>query len=263
MILVGALVPWLAFLVATTLTNIVADDEFFAFAGMIVTAPFYLVLVGGPSLAVAVAARHRRVATAGAVVMTAVATYAGFAMAASDDAQAGLAVLYVPMVGVPLAVLTWIGESLAGRRAADRARTGAPVLVTADLDSRLCALAIDVLAGVIVLYIPITVLAHAGHDIAATLVGLAAGTTYVGLPVALLGHSPGQGLLGLQTVDAATAASLPLGRALARSLVTALEVLGAFTLIFALPALADLVFASISGRSVLDRVFRTAVLARR
>jgi hypothetical protein len=262
MILVGVLVPWLAFLAATTVTSGVADSNFF-FAGTIVTAPFYWVAVGLPSLATVVAARHRRVAGANVVVMTAVAVFAGIKMAASDDAQAGLAVLVVPMVGAPLALFTWIGESVAGRFAADRNRTGGSLLVAADLNTRMCALAVDVAVAGAFLYIPLTALSHADQEIAAVLVGLAAGTAYLGLPLVWRGQTLGQGLLDLHTVDAATGGFLPLGRALGRSLALALEVLGAATFILAIPAVADFVAVSATGRSLLDRLFRTAVLARR
>ena len=261
LILAGAVVPWVAFLVATTVTSAVGDSGL-RLVALLVAAPFYWFAVGLPALAVALAARHHRVAGAGVAVMTVVAVFAGITMAASDDAQAGLAALIVPYVGVPLALFTWIGESVASRAAADRRHAGGTVLVAAAPSVRICAFAIDVLVVGALLYLPLTALSHANHEVAAVLVGLAVGTACLGLPLAWWGHSFGQGLLGLRTVDAVTGELLPLGRAVGRSLALALEALGAVTFVLGIPAAADCVALSATGRSLLDRLFRTAVLAR-
>lgn len=258
MMVAGGLAPWLAFLVVTAIASRVTDGDFFI-AGMIVTAPFYWLVVGLPSVAVVAAARHRSVAVAGLVVMAAVAVYAGAGMAASDDAQAGLMVLIVPMVGVPLAVLCWIGQSVAYRRTAHRAGIG--VLAAADLDTRGCALAIDVLAAGALVLAPVSMLSHAGQEVAAAALGIAAATASLALPLARRGHTLGQGLLGLRTVDAATGEPLPLARASARSLVITLEVLGTITFVLAVPAAIDLIAVAAGKRTLVDRLFRTSVLA--
>jgi hypothetical protein len=238
-------------------------DSDLLLGGMLLAAPFYLLVVGGPSALVVAAAEHRRVAAAGVVVMSVVAVSAGVTMAASDDAQAGLAVLLVPMVGLPMALAVWVGESVAARRAADRGTPRDRVLVPADLRTRLCAFAIDVVATGLVLYVPVTVLSHAHREVAAAGFGLAAAALLLGLPVARTGHTFGQGILGLCTVDAATGGPVPLARAVGRSLVVAVEMAGVFTFVLALPALFDVVSVSANGRSIGDRLFRTAVLARR
>lgn len=257
-ILAGAVVPWVAFLVAVAATSGDADSGL----GLVVAAPFYWVVVGLPALTVALAARHPLVAGAGIVVMTAVAIFAGITMAASDDAQAGLAALIVAYVGVPLALFTWIGESVTRRAAVERHHAGGRVLVAAALSARMCAFAIDLLVVGAVLYLPLTVLSHANHEVAAVLVGLAVGTASFALPVVWWGHSFGQGLLGLRTVDAVTGELVPLVRAVGRSFTLCLEALGAVTIVLAIPAAADCVALATTGRSLLDRLFRTAVLAR-
>lgn len=47
------------------------------------------------------------------VLMTAVAAVAGVLVVATDDAQAGLAVLLVSYFAIPLAALLWIGQAVA------------------------------------------------------------------------------------------------------------------------------------------------------
>jgi hypothetical protein len=71
---------------------------------MLVSALFYLALVGAPSL-LAVWTAPARGMLPTLVIMTLVAAIAGWLVAATDDAQAGLAVLVVPYVALPLAVL--------------------------------------------------------------------------------------------------------------------------------------------------------------
>lgn len=96
--------PTLAFyvgvLVAAALTSGTSVDA----GRMLVSAPFYLALVGAPSL-LAVWTAPERGTLPTVVAMTLVAAIAGWLVAATDDAQAGLAVLIVPYVAVPLAVL--------------------------------------------------------------------------------------------------------------------------------------------------------------
>ena len=51
-------------------------------------------------------------------VMTGTSVLAAIQLVASDDAQAGLAVLLVPMVAIPLAVAVWVGRLVVERQPA-------------------------------------------------------------------------------------------------------------------------------------------------
>ena len=99
----ASLLPWAAFLVATALADRWVDHTSGSFAGLVASAPWYLGFVAAPAYLPLAAARHRLVRIAVLVVMTATAGTAGVLVVASDDAQAGLAVLVVSYVALPLA----------------------------------------------------------------------------------------------------------------------------------------------------------------
>jgi hypothetical protein len=97
-------VPTLAFYVGAVVAAAITSNTSIDANRMLVSAPFYLALVGATSL-LAVWTAPGRGALPTLVTMTLVAALAGWLVAATDDAQAGLAVLLVPYVALPLAVL--------------------------------------------------------------------------------------------------------------------------------------------------------------
>jgi uncharacterized RDD family membrane protein YckC len=128
---------------------------------------------------------------------------------------------------------------------------------------RLAALAIDFAVVGVVLVVPLTAMSHAKQEVAAGVVGVAAGTIYLGGPIAAFGRTLGQSVLRLRVVDARTGARIGFARALLRSIVVVLEVAAALTLIFAIAGLAELMAAATNGRTLTDRLLRTAVARSR
>jgi hypothetical protein len=102
--LMALVVPTLAFYVGAVVAAAVTSNTSIDAGRLAVSAPFYLALVGAPSL-LAVWTAPPRGTLPTLVAMSTVAAVAGWLVAATDDAQAGLAVLLVPYVAVPLAVL--------------------------------------------------------------------------------------------------------------------------------------------------------------
>jgi hypothetical protein len=103
--LAAALVaPTLAFYVGVFVSAALTSGTSIEIGRLLVSAPFYLALVGAPSL-LAVWTAPARGTLPTLVTMMLVAAIAGWLVAATDDAQAGLAVLVVPYVALPLAVL--------------------------------------------------------------------------------------------------------------------------------------------------------------
>lgn len=88
--------------------RLVADDPLFVLS---VTWRF----VSVPTLFVLVASWHRVTFAGVLAVMTAVAAMAGYLVATIDDAQAGLAILYVPFVAIPLGTAVALAEAIAYR----------------------------------------------------------------------------------------------------------------------------------------------------
>ena len=97
-------VPTVAFYVGGRVAAAVTNNTSIDAGRLLVSVPFYIALVGAPSL-LAVWTAPGRGTLPTLVTMTLVAAVAGWLVAATDDAQAGLAVLLVPYVAVPLAVL--------------------------------------------------------------------------------------------------------------------------------------------------------------
>jgi hypothetical protein len=110
--LMALVVPTLAFYVGAVLAAAVTSNTSIDVGRLLVSAPFYLALVGAPSL-LAVWTAPLRGTLPTLVTMTLVAAVAGWLVAATDDAQAGLAVLLVPYVALPLAVLFSSGRLVA------------------------------------------------------------------------------------------------------------------------------------------------------
>jgi RDD family len=254
---VGALVPWAAFLIALAVVDAGRDHGSGSLAGLAAVAPVYLGFVALPSLFPLLAARAGARRLAVLVVMTAVAATSAVSMATSDDAQAGLAVLLVPYVAIPLAVVVWAGEAVAARRMPP---LHAEPLAAATASDRLAALAIDVAILGASLLFPLTAMSRAKQEVAAGLVGVAVGTAYMGALVAVRRRTVGHSLLRLAVVDATTLERVGALRATLRSLIIVVEVAAAATITFALPAVAELVSVAASGRSLTDRLLRTSVV---
>ncbi|MEA3218264.1 MAG: hypothetical protein QOJ19_4420 [Acidimicrobiia bacterium] len=113
--LIGSLVPWVAFLLATIVADFWVDFRRVSYSGLATGAPVYLPFVALPSLLPLVAARSGWPRSVVLVVMTAVGAVAGTLVMTTDDAQAGLAVLIVPYVAVPFAAVIAIFRWLVGR----------------------------------------------------------------------------------------------------------------------------------------------------
>lgn len=69
-------------------------------------------VVAVPSMVAIVAGRLALTRLVVTVIMTAVAVFAGLQIGSSNSGLAGLAVMYVPMVGIPLAGGVWFCESV-------------------------------------------------------------------------------------------------------------------------------------------------------
>ena len=248
----ASLIPWSAFLVVVAIVNDSAPPS-----GLLAAALPYLGFVALPSLAPIVAARARRTRLIVVVVMTAVAAAAGVLVATSDDAQAGLAVLWVPFVAIPLAVVLWVGKRVADRRATpadeEPPRRAGP-------SDRVAALVIDVAIVGAVLVVPLSAMSDANQEMAAAVVGIALGTLYMAGLVAARRRTIGQAILRLAVVDARTLAPCTLARALLRSLISVLELAAAWTIILSPPAIAELVAVIATGRSLTDKLVRTCVV---
>lgn len=239
----ASLVPWLAFLVAVTVS-----DEAISVSRTVAVAPLYLGFVALPAFAAIIAGRWWVTRLVVTVVVTAVAAGAGVAMARSDDAQAGLLVLWVPMAAVPLAAGVWVVGAM--RRRGDRPAGPARA------SDRAAAVLLDVVVLAAILVAPLRALDGA----AAVVVGLVLPAAYLAAFVALAGRTPGQVLTGLTVVDHATGELVPPGRALLRSVVVVAELWAAMSVLAPL-VIAELVAAARSGRSLTDRLFGTSVLA--
>lgn len=145
------------------------------------------------------------------------------------------------------------------RRISRRGVAGEAVPATAG--DRITALAIDTAVVGAILVVPLTMLSHAELEMLAFGVGIAAATTYLAVPVTTRGASLGQAVVGLSVRSIAGRTMISPLRATVRSLIVVLEVVGAATIIFGLPALIEMVALTSRGRTITDRVLGTSVLA--
>lgn len=239
----ASLVPLVAFLVAGTVS-----DEGIPVGRTVAVAPLYLAFVSLPAFAAIIAGRSWVTRLLVTIAMSAVAAAAGVAMANSNDAQAGLLVLWVPMAAALVAAGVWVVGAI-GRR---RDQPAGP----ARASDRAAAVVLDAVVIAAVLVAPLRTL----DDVAGPVVGAVLAVTYLAGFVTLAGRTPGQVLTGLTVVDHATGELVPPGRALLRSVVVVVELSGA-TSILAPLVIAEIVAAGRSGRSLTDRLFGTSVLA--
>ena len=240
--------------------DIWVDDKSISLVALVAASPVYLGFVALPSLFALAAASPGWMRVTVLTAMTAVAMIAGVLVGTSDDAQAGLAVLLVPYVGVPLGAVVWVARTaMNARRTASPERGEDAVSTLARPSDRLAALAIDITVVAAVLVAPLSAMSHARQEVAAAVVGVAVGTIYLGGPIAAFGRTLGQSVLRLRVVDARTGTRIGLARALVRSTIVVLEVAAALTIILAIAGLAELTAAAVDGRTLTDRLMRTAV----
>lgn len=254
-------IPWAAFLGATVVADVWIERTSISYGGLVTSSPFYLGFVALPSLFPLAVARRGTMWLAVLAAMTGVSALAGVLVVTTDDAQAGLAVLWVPFVAVPLAGVIWIGEAVAARRRAAAGSRDAEPGSPAGLSNRLAALTIDAVVLGVALVGPLTSMSHAKHEVAAAVVGIGTATVYQAGLAAWRGGTIGQSLLGLAVVDAATGGRVTLTRLLARGVIVTLEVAAAFTIVLAPVAIAELAAAGGSGRSLTDRLLRTEIVS--
>ncbi len=223
----------------------------------------YLGLIGIPGSISQLAARLGATHIACFVVVTATAVGAGLAMGSSEDAQAGLAALLVPSVGIPLACVVLVGESVLIRRSV--VVDPEPLVMRdqrAALSERLAALLVDLVLAAAVLVVPLTMLSHRDHEVMAMMLGFVVGLTYLAGTWLTTAATVGQRLLRVRVVDRSGHPLTPI-QALGRAALVMGEIIGTAT-VFLLPlAAVDIVLAaSASGLTIVDRLTRTAVSAQ-
>jgi hypothetical protein len=251
----ASLIPWAGFIAAAALTDVVrGDPTATSISDVARAAPSLLAFIALPSALALLVARTRALRLLALLAMTAASATAGVAVTASDDAQAGLALLWVPLLALPLAAVLWVGQTVAASQGRDRATT-----TVAGFSDRLAALAIDALIVAAALVVPLTAMGH-GKEVAAVVVGVAAATAYFAGLVLPRGQTVGESLLRLTVVDAQTLQRPRSVRRLLRSLIIVLEVAGAWTVILSPPAVAEAASALLTGRSLTDRLLRTSVV---
>jgi uncharacterized RDD family membrane protein YckC len=218
-------------------------------------AAFYLVFVGLPSLAPIAAARSLWARLAATAIMSATAAFAAFQMVTIDDGQAGLAVIWVPLMAFPLAIVLWIGQKLVHRpKDSEPGRA-------ASASDRAAALIVDAIVLNAVVLGPLWALSDAKLEIVAGVLWLIAGTLYLALPVAGRGRTLGQWLVGLAVVDARSGGTCSYGKAVARSAIVTVETVGALSVLAPL-VVAELASVASTGRSLTDRLLQTAVVTQ-
>jgi hypothetical protein len=104
-VVLAALKPWAAFVVALGVVDVGRGTA--AFASNIIVPVAYLGFVGLPSAVPVLIAKPGWMRIAVSMAMTAVALISAVLMATTDDAQAGLAVLWVPLAAMVLTGLTF------------------------------------------------------------------------------------------------------------------------------------------------------------
>lgn len=157
------LAPFAAFFLSSVVAAIAVEFKSLSLGGLLISVSIYLMFVAAPSFLAIVAGRFLwlRLALVGA--MTAVAGVAGVLIVATDDAQAGLAVLFVPYVAIPLAMIVWIADAVVVRRWGPLG----PAAKLAAAASVVAALAIDVVLVGLVLVVPLSTMSDAKHEVLA------------------------------------------------------------------------------------------------
>ena len=227
------------------------------------TGPFLAAFIVMPSLFPIFVARGFRARMLTVAAMTAVAIFAAVAMVTSDDAQRGLAVLYVPYAAIPLGFLLLIARSV-GDRIRRRNSPGPPVAgrpqQPASTAERFSALLLDAILLGAPMFLPLKNVSGAGREWLAAVAGFGVAGLYFGGFVAARGQTFGHWIIGIRVTCRNKDSSVSFLRAFVRGLIIAFEVIASVTLFGAVPALAEVFAAATTGHSLTDRLLRTEVV---
>ena len=113
----SSLIPTLAFFVPTAIAGAWGDDELSSLQGVGGTLLFCLGFITFPCLLALVAARPGTARRVTLILLTLLAAGAAAAVLLVEDAQAGLNVLLIPGVALPLALVLWVSRVFTRRRA--------------------------------------------------------------------------------------------------------------------------------------------------
>ena len=119
-----ALVPWVAFYVAVFIAGRFVDFHDPTPRWVLDSIVFFFVVVYLPALAAIGAVSRGAIRRIMVALMVGLTVFAGSAATLTDDAQAGLAVLWVPMIALPVAVIGALIEHLWRRDRVDTSGTG-------------------------------------------------------------------------------------------------------------------------------------------
>jgi uncharacterized RDD family membrane protein YckC len=257
---VPAQVKWLAATaVAITVALYVAEAAAGEGAGVMQSLEAgiaFLGFFGLPGASSQAVARFQETRVACLMIMVEVAVWAGWTAGASDG-SAALVVVWVPFVGVSLAGVVLIVESVVVRWTA--IRNAAPPADRAGLLDRLGAVLLDIVVVTAALFVPLTLLSGSGHEIAAT---VTTGIAYFAGSWMTIGATPGQALVRIRVHNIRGRRPSPL-QAIGRAALVVLELLGAATMWLLPLIVVELALAgSGDGRTLVDRLTRTSVTNR-
>jgi hypothetical protein len=111
-----SLLPTATFIIATVVAVQFSTYKHIAVSGTVPQLIISVMFVSGPCLVPISVAKPGIVRWCATALMTVVAAIAGALVITTDDAQAGLAVLWVPFAALPLAAAIGIGQAIAARR---------------------------------------------------------------------------------------------------------------------------------------------------
>ena len=110
LVVAGSLLPTVAFFVPTALAGAWGDDGLTSAGGLGGTLLFCLGFITFPCLLALVAARPGSARRVTLIALTLLAAGAAAAVLLVEDAQAGLNVLLIPGISLPLALVLWISR---------------------------------------------------------------------------------------------------------------------------------------------------------
>jgi uncharacterized membrane protein SirB2 len=115
-IVVLSLLPTAVFIIAMVVAVQFSTYKHIAVSGTVPQLIISVMFVSGPCLVPISVAKPGIARWCATALMTVVAAIAGALVIMTDDAQAGLAVLWVPFTALPLAAAIGIGQAIAARR---------------------------------------------------------------------------------------------------------------------------------------------------
>lgn len=187
----------------------------------------------------------------GGVAWAAFVIPTGPALVNTTSSTAGIGVFVIPALLVIGALGVGIFDLIV-QRFAMRKSSATPT--PARIAYRLAALVLDAVMICALLGPPLSGLSKHGYEVLAGVLGVVGATLYLALGITMRGHTFGQWLLGLDL-----GGRVPLSRSVPCNLLLIIEVAGSFIVPL---ALVDVIYTSYSGRSFLDRLFRTSVQSR-